>query len=102
MKVHATSRGGDVQHLDFESGESLMEVLAQADLVEATCGGACSCATCQVYVDATWLSKLPEQDTFEAELLEELVSTNELSRLACQIALTEQLDGLPVQVAPAE
>lgn len=88
--------------LDCENGDRLMDVLAELDLVEATCGGECSCATCQVYVAPDWLNRLPPKDELELELLDELLNTRETSRLACQIHLSDELDGIPITVAPAE
>ncbi|MCK5746101.1 MAG: 2Fe-2S iron-sulfur cluster binding domain-containing protein, partial [Oricola sp.] len=76
--------------------------LAEVDLVEATCGGECSCATCQVYVAPEWLQRLPERGELEAELLDELLNSNEQSRLACQINLDTALAGLTVTIANAE
>ena len=102
MKIFVTDRSGGTHVLDSESGEPLMEVLASAYLVEATCGGVCSCATCHVYVDSKWLDQLPAQDEEELELLDALMHTEESSRLACQIQLTDSLDGISVTVAEAE
>lgn len=102
MKIKVIDRSGTVMDLHYESGDRLMDVLAELDLVEATCGGECSCATCQVYVDADWLNRLPPKDALELELLDELLNTRETSRLACQIHLSDELDGIPITVAPAE
>ena len=67
--------------------------------IEAECGGAAACATCHVYVAAEWLSRTGTmQDTEDAMLF----MTNDRrpnSRLACQIRVSEELDGLEVEVA---
>ena len=102
MKILAKSRSGDVLTLSCEAGDGLMQVLAESDLVDAVCGGECSCATCQVYIDATWRNRLPPQQDAERELLDELLHATERSRLACQVVLTDQLDGMELEVAPAE
>lgn len=102
MKINVTSRSGEHLALDCEPGLRLMDVLAERDLVEATCGGECSCATCQVYVDPMWLPRLPPQGDLEIELLDELLNTTERSRLACQIDMTPALDGISLTVAKAE
>ena len=101
MKIRAKSRSGEILTLSCEAGDGLMQVLAESDLVDAVCGGECSCATCQVYVDPTWLPRLPPQHDQERELLDELLNATERSRLACQLVLTEQMDGLEVEVAAA-
>ena len=102
MKIYVTDRTGSARVLECEEGDRLMDVLAELDLVEATCGGECSCATCQVYVDPGWLQRLPEQGELEVELLDELLNSNSQSRLACQIDLNAALDGLTVTIANAE
>ena len=53
-------------------GETLMEVAVKNDIaeIEAECGGACSCATCHVYVDKDWLEKLPVKDAMEEDMLD--------------------------------
>jgi 2Fe-2S ferredoxin len=67
------------------------------------CGGACSCATCHVYVDENWIASTggPGSED-EAEMLEfTAMEATENSRLSCQITVTDELDGLVVYV-PAE
>ncbi len=83
--------------------QSLMEV-GRANGVEgilADCGGACACATCHVYVDPQWEDRVGPPDDIEAAMLD-MVSEVQLSnsRLACQIKLSDALDGLKVTVAP--
>jgi 2Fe-2S ferredoxin len=83
---------------------SVMEVAQSAgvDGIIAECGGACSCATCHVLVDAAWMDKVGPASEAENELLEfsEYVAPN--SRLSCQISLRPELDGLLVRVPPKQ
>lgn len=99
MRIRVTNRDGRVGPVDCESGELLMRVLANRDLVEATCGGECSCATCHVYVDERALAQLPTQSAFELDLLAGLMNTRPSSRLSCQITLDAALDGIGVEIA---
>lgn len=62
------------------------------------CGGACSCATCHVYVDPAWLNRVGERSATEKALLEEVIDEQPNSRLSCQINITEDLDGLVVRL----
>ena len=62
------------------------------------CGGAAVCGTCQCYVEAVWWPLLPRADEVEQELLPFLFEPQRTSRLACQIRLTEGLDGLRVRL----
>lgn len=90
-----------VEHVvDVDSGFSVMQG-AMANSVRgiiAECGGACSCATCHVYVDPGWLNKVGEIGVTEAALLEEVCAAQPNSRLSCQIKVTDELDGLIVRV----
>ena len=72
--------------------------------IVSECGGACSCATCHVYVDENWsaITGGPSSEE-EADMLEftEMEAT-ENSRLACQVTVTEELEGLVVHVPEAQ
>ncbi|MEM9422108.1 MAG: 2Fe-2S iron-sulfur cluster-binding protein [Pseudomonadota bacterium] len=100
MQIYVTDRNGDEHVLEGALGEPLMHSLAAEDLVEATCGGSCSCATCHLHIDEQWLAKLPHQGEDEVELVECLPAAKPGSRLACQLTITEDLDGIRVTVAP--
>jgi len=67
------------------------------------CGGNCSCATCHVYVDDEFSASVGGAGDMEDDLLDLGVAADrrDTSRLSCQIAVTEDLDGLTVHV-PAE
>lgn len=101
-KIIAKDRNQQVIEFDAATGTSLMEALRDtAGLdVAAICGGSCSCATCHVYVASAWLEKLPAQQPDELELVEFLDAYRETSRLSCQIPVTDELDGLEVELAP--
>jgi 2Fe-2S ferredoxin len=62
----------------------------------------CSCATCHVYVDADWVAKLPAPMSDESDMLGDLVSRRDNSRLSCQIVLNDALSGVKVSIAPEE
>jgi ferredoxin, 2Fe-2S len=85
---------------DVRSGLSLMEAAIQLGVegIEAECGGACSCATCHVYIDSEWMVQAGLPQTMESEMLDFAWQQRENSRLSCQIRLTPKLDGLRVTV----
>ncbi len=64
----------------------------------AECGGACSCATCHVHIDPFWVDRLPPKEVLEEEMLEFVEDADETSRLSCQLKITEDMDGLIVNV----
>lgn len=96
-------RDGVEHEVAGQPGLKVMEILRELDYgVAAICGGMCSCATCHVYVDPQWLSRLPAPTADERELLSGLGHVRGGSRLSCQIVLTEALHQLRVTIAPDE
>lgn len=94
---------GSEKQLDVAVGGVLMEPLRDLDAgVSAICGGMCSCATCHVYVDPEWMGKLPVAMSDETDMLRDLTTRRDNSRLSCQIQLTAAVDGLRVTIAPEE
>tara|TARA_B100000073_G_scaffold319031_1_gene297616 strand:- start:259 stop:597 length:339 start_codon:yes stop_codon:yes gene_type:complete len=99
-------RNGSKIPVEVETGASLMEAAkfySKVDIPEipADCGGACACATCHVHIDQRWLAKhgKTSDNTPEIELLEyEKGFKDGESRLACQITLTKEDDGLIVHL----
>ncbi len=91
---------GQAQTVEASVGQSVMEV-ATGNLIPGIvgeCGGSCSCATCHVYVADAWFDRLPPADEMEAGMLEGAIEPGPLSRLSCQIQVTEALDGLSVTI----
>ena len=101
--VHFEQLDGTSQTVEARAGESLMEAAVDNDVpgIIAECGGACSCATCHVYVDSEWVGKLPAPDALEDGMLDCVVERRPESRLSCQIRVDDSLAGLRVLV-PAE
>ena len=102
--VVVTLREGAEKQVEGEVDQSVMEVMRDGGIDEifALCGGVCSCATCHVFVDQDFFDKLPPMSDSENELLESSEQRRPTSRLSCQIALTPELDGLRVTVAPED
>jgi 2Fe-2S ferredoxin len=103
-KMMVTDRDGNLHEVEGREGLKLMETLREFDYgVTAICGGLCSCATCHIFVEAEWMSRLPAPQSDEKDLLMELQHYDAArSRLSCQVEFTESLDGLPLQIAPDE
>lgn len=101
MKIHVTDREGAEHEVEATNGWRVMEIIRDAGLpITAECGGACACATCHVYVDPTWFSKLEERGEEENDMLDLAFEVQENSRLSCQIMFDPSLDGLKVTLAP--
>lgn len=77
---------------------SLMEVLKAAEYpVLATCGGMAICATCHVEV-LEGAEEMKEATDAELDMLDTLPEVSPTSRLACQMPVTSQMDGLVVRI----
>jgi 2Fe-2S ferredoxin len=99
--IHVTDRKGNVHELEARPGSKVMEIIRDAGLpIEAQCGGACSCATCHVYVSGEWRARLPQREDLETDMLDLADAVRDSSRLSCQIVFEETLDGLEVEIAP--
>ena len=78
---------------------NLMEICKASELpVEGTCGGMALCASCHVYVISDHVLMDPSDD--EEEMLDQAFYVEDNSRLACQIRISEAIDGLEVKLAP--
>jgi len=103
IEIHVKDREGEEHTIEAGPDDRLMEVLREYEWgVSAICGGMCSCATCHVWVDESWLDRFPPRDIDELELLEFLDEFRPNSRLSCQLVLQPQHDGLTVELAPEE
>ena len=85
-------------------GSKLMELLRDLEYgVSAVCGGQCACATCHVYIDDSWMARLPAKSADEQDALSYLAHYRDsASRLSCQLLFSAELHGLRLVIAPDE
>ena len=96
-----TDRLGKKTELEFDSNFTLMEILRDNGYeIEASCGGCCACATCHVYIDENWIDKINSMDNDEESMLDQAFDVKKNSRLSCQINLSDEFDGLELEIAP--
>ena len=103
IKIRIIDPDGNEYETPTDIGGNLMTVATDNLIpgIDADCGGACSCATCHVYInDPKQLQLLGEKSDIEQMLLDCLETKGENSRLACQVNLTDKQDGLVVHIAP--
>ena len=86
------------------TGDTVMEAAISNDVsgIDADCGGACACATCHVYIDTQWQTVVGKPESLESEMLEVAEEVKANSRLACQVVVTEEMDGLRVQTPESQ
>ena len=103
-KITFIQPDGSEQTVEAPLGWSVMEAAVKELVpgIDADCGGACSCATCHVYVDPAWVDRLPPKAEMEDTMLDFAQAAAPNSRLSCQIRVTSDLDGLIVRVPVAQ
>ena len=100
-KLIITDRFGKKSEIEYDSNFTLMETLRDNGYdIEASSGGCCACATCHVYIDEKWTNKLKNMDDDEESMLDQAFDVKNNSRLSCQIDLSEEFDGLEIEIAP--
>jgi ferredoxin, 2Fe-2S len=99
-RITYVSSSGAPRTVDVPSGLSVMEGAIRNDVpgIIAECGGACSCATCHVYVAQEWRDLVGPQGQLEQSMLEYASGVAPNSRLSCQIRVTDALDGLVLTI----
>jgi 2Fe-2S ferredoxin len=101
MHIHVTDRSGVRHTLKALEGFRIMEIIRDWGLdIKAECGGACACATCHVYVDEDWATRLFEPTDEEVDRLDEAFDVAATSRLSCQILMRPEFDGIELKLAP--
>ena len=102
--IHVTRRNGDALTVEAARGQPLMRALKAGGVEEilALCGGCASCGTCHVFVADAWLDRLPVMGRDEDDVLGFSDWRRPNSRLSCQIAFGDGLDGICLTVAPED
>lgn len=96
--------GGEAVDIDVPEGWTLMEGARQEAIegIVADCGGGAICGTCHVKVRQEWFDRIPEPEPSEAALLTIVPEVSEFSRLACQIPMEVDLDGIEVDIPSSQ
>ncbi len=106
ITIKITDREG-VQHellAPTDMNLNVMELIRMYELApEGTvgvCGGMAMCASCQCYVLNDVLKT--ERNDDEEAMLSEAYHVKPNSRLGCQISISEDIDGLELEIAPEQ
>ena len=99
-KITYIEYGGKSHAIEVPNGLSVMEGAVQNNIpgIDADCGGSMACATCHVYVKEEWFNKLPKKEDGEEDMLDMAFQPKKNSRLSCQLMVSDQLDGLVVNL----
>lgn len=99
IKITFIDAEGTARTVEAEEGSTVMETAVRNGVpgIEAECGGACSCATCHVYVEGEWETATGQPQSMEEDMLDFAFDVRPNSRLSCQIRVRPELDGLVVR-----
>ena len=99
-KITYIEHNGKSHTVNVENGLSVMEGAVQNNIpgIDGDCGGGMSCATCHVYVKEEWFDKLEKKLDGEEDMLDQAYEPKKNSRLSCQITVSDELDGLIVNM----
>lgn len=91
---------GTHHDIDIVEGDSIMEIATSNAIpgIDGDCGGEAACGTCHIIVTNEWISKTGRRTDMESQMLEMSPECEANSRLACQVTVTEELDGLTVRL----
>ena len=99
-KITYIEHNGTYHTVDVQNGLTVMEGAVQNDIpgIDADCGGSMACATCHVYVKEDWFDKINKKNEGEDDMLDQAYEPKKNSRLSCQIIVSDDLDGLVVDM----
>ena len=99
-KITYIEHNGKIHSIEVANGLTVMEGAVQNNIpgIDADCGGSMACATCHVYVKEEWFNKLPKKEEGEVDMLDMAFEPKKNSRLSCQLMVSDQLDGLVVNL----
>jgi ferredoxin len=96
--IFITAKGDRVAAV-AQPGDNLLDIAQAADMpLEGTCEGQMACSTCHVLIAPEWYVRLPRASEDEEDMLDLAAGVARTSRLACQIDLTPELDGIEVRI----
>ena len=99
-KITYIEHSGKSHTIEVQNGLTVMEGAIQNNVpgIDADCGGSMACATCHVYVKEEWFNKLPKKEDGEEDMLDMAYEPNKFSRLSCQLIVSDELEGLVVNL----
>ena len=99
-KITYIEYDGTNHTVDVQNGLTVMEGAVQNNIpgIDAYCGGSMACATCHVYVKEDWFDKINKKNEGEDDMLDQAYEPKKNSRLSCQIIVSDDLDGLVVDM----
>lgn len=83
-------------------GESFLQIAHRYEIdLEGACEGVCACSTCHLIYPMDVYDSLEYPSEEEEDMLDMAFGLTETSRLGCQVLITEDMDGLVVEMPKA-
>lgn len=101
VKIIFETAQGERREIDARIGDTLMFSAVSNGIagIIGECGGAAMCATCHLYLDPSFITVATPKQDIEADMLECAASeVTDLSRLGCQVKVTQELEGMVVRL----
>jgi ferredoxin len=94
--------GETIREVEALVGESLLQTAHNNEIdLEGACEGVCACSTCHLILPKELYDSLSEPSEDEEDMLDMAYGLTDTSRLGCQIELTEDMNGVTVEMPKA-
>jgi 2Fe-2S ferredoxin len=102
--IHFIEHDGTRHDVEADQGVSVMRAALDNGVpgIVGDCGGFLSCATCHTYIADEWAGRLPPPSEEELVMVDGALDVRPTSRLACQIEINAELDGIVVHIPEAQ
>jgi len=99
-KINYITHNNESHTIEVQNGLTVMEGTKKKNIrgIDAECGGGIACATSHVYVKADRLEKKKKKEDGEEDMLDMAFEPKKNSRLSCQLIVSDELDGLIVNI----
>jgi len=103
VTIHFVLSTGETKTVTGHVGQHILAIAHDNDIdLEGACEASLACSTCHVIIDdEDQYDLFPEPCEEEDDMLDLAFGLEELSRLGCQIVMTEACDGLTVRLPSA-
>lgn len=102
--INFVDANGEQHTVDVLSGSNLMEAAVDNAIegILGDCGGSLSCATCHCYLDDQGVKAADPVSDAEDDMLESVLERSDKSRLGCQVAVTDEMEGMTVTIPESQ
>lgn len=102
--INFIDSNGEHHSVDVSNGSNIMEAALDNSIegILGDCGGVLSCATCHCYLDENGVKLAPAVSDSEEMMLDSVLERSDKSRLGCQVALTNEMEGITITIPESQ